>query len=251
MKKNAPFLYEQHLYTSLSLSLIIDDIRNNTLMRIIPRRADDLHLVPRDNSIQDGNSILESTSPSFLHGVFRLVTRFCDTHGTWNDIIGIGRVGWVATMAYIYNWRVARMWKLGCWEGSSCTKEDGNNFGRGGVEARIDLELSSTRWDRGQSVHTSTFLGILHLLAFKNTNRTKQLLTLARCSLRPCYSTSNLSASTKFPLLSLRSLVSLEFYSFENREILEFLEKWIVEEKFVHSLTSEINMIHSSKRIRP
>lgn len=186
MKKNAPFLYEQHLYTSLSLSLIIDDIRNNTLMRIIPRRADDLHLVPRDNSIQDGNSILESTSPSFLHGVFRLVTRFCDTHGTWNDIIGIGRVGWVATMAYIYNWRVARMWKLGCWEGSSCTKEDGNNFGRGGVEARIDLELSSTRWDRGQSVHTSTFLGILHLLAFKNTNRTKQLLTLARRSLRPC-----------------------------------------------------------------
>lgn len=140
---------------------------------------------------------------------------------------------------------------MGCWEGSSCTKEDGNNFGRGGVEARIDLELSSTRWDRGQSVHTSTFLGILHLLAFKNTNRTKQLLTLARCSLRPCYSTSNLSASTKFPLLSLRSLVSLEFYSLENREILEFLEKWIVEGKFVHSLTSEINMIHSSKRIRP
>lgn len=120
--------------------------------------------------------------------------------------------GWVSCNdgLYLQFESFARMWNFGGIE--SFTKEDGNNFwkGRGGSENRS--RVIPLDWDRGQPVHTSTFLGILHLLAFKNTNRTKQLLTLARCSLRPCYSTSNLSAPTKFPLLSFHSFVARNLF---------------------------------------
>lgn len=103
-----------HSYTNIYLSLSLSIIFAAALvMRIIPRRADDLHPLPRDNSIQDGNSIGLTFVPPRCFPARYSVLRHA--HGTWNDIIGIiGRVGWVATMAHIYNSRVAaRMWKLG------------------------------------------------------------------------------------------------------------------------------------------
>lgn len=138
-EKECSILTRTFISHSFSLSIIFATV---LVMRIIPRRADDLHPLPRDNSIQDGNSIGLTFVPPRCFPARYSVLRHA--HGTWNDIIGIiGRVGWVATMAHIYNSRVAaRMWKLGRGGRVLGKKEDGNNFEG---EARIDLELSSAR----------------------------------------------------------------------------------------------------------
>lgn len=110
-----------------------------------------MHRLARDNSTQDGNSILDSTSPSFLHDIFRLVTRFCD--GTWNDIIGIG-AGWATDGLFTIRELLGnvKLWTLG--DGRVLRKKMEIIFEGENVEARIDLESSHSMEDRGQpSIH--------------------------------------------------------------------------------------------------
>lgn len=138
--------------TLISLSLVIDNIRSSTrnANNFVASR-DDLHPFPRDNSTQDGNSILDSTSPSFLHDIFRLVTRFCD--GTWNDIIGIG-AGWATDGLFT----IREL--LGCETldvgGGGCRvlRKKMEIIFEGEMWKRGSISSYPTRWNRGQpSIH--------------------------------------------------------------------------------------------------
>lgn len=88
---------------------------------------------------------IRSASPSFLHGVSRLVTRFCDTLTARGTILSeIIWAGWVSCNDGSYLQFESCCSDVKTWEGGRVLrkKEDGNNFEG---EARIDLELSSAR----------------------------------------------------------------------------------------------------------
>lgn len=118
-EKECSILTRTFISLSLSLSIIF---ATALVMRIIPRRADDLHPLPRDNSIQDGNSIGLTFVPPRCFPARYSVLRHA--HGTWNDIIG----NYLGGLGELQRWLIftIRELLLGCENlggGSSFTKE--------------------------------------------------------------------------------------------------------------------------------